>query len=247
MLTSHPQQMRHAHGTAQRLGTSWSPLLGLLLALSGGSSRVCAEEGSAAPATPEHDAHSPTASSDAAASHGAEPGHGAAAEAPADVAHDGAHGAHSGAGHAFHGNHAALFLGATVGTEGLFPSLGVEYERRLPSQGGMFGVTAFGEFTAATTPFLILGAGVVLHPFGQLRLMAMAGAEIALGAEETTEEVTHRVQVQAEGGGAAAPLARVGAAYDFHLGKIAISPSIFVDYAHEHFTPVGGLGIGMGF
>lgn len=237
MLTSHPKQMRHARGTAQRLGTSWSSLLGILLALSGGSSQVYGEEGKAAPAAPGHDAHASASSpAEDAASHGA-------ADAPAEVAHGSAHDAHSDAAHAFHSNHAALFLGATVGTEGLFPSLGVEYERRL----GMFGVTAFGEFTAATTPFLILGAGVVLHPFGQLRLMALAGAEISLGAAETTEDVTHRVQVQAEGSGAAAPLARLGAAYDFHLGKISLSPSFFVDYAHEHFTTVGGLGIGMGF
>lgn len=255
---SAPTSATHPNATAQATpasaASSFDPERPMAMPNQGTSAGHSSEMASESPA------HNAATQEHGQAAAGASEGstHGAASDG-----HDTSHGGDKAGGsphkdehHAHHANHGALFLGATSTSEGLFPSLGLEYERRLEARSGLFGVTAFAEFTATAAPFALLGAGLLVHPVGGLRVMAIAGAEISLSSEaaaaetpETEEETSHRMGALAESSeaGSAAPLARLGVAYDFHVGKFAFSPSVFVDYAHEHFTPVAGLALGVGF
>ena len=53
-------------------------------------------------------------------------------------------------------------------------------------------------------------------------------------------------KLAAEGSGTF-PLIRVGAAYEYHVGKYAVEPTFFLDFAEGKFTDVIGVSVGMGF
>ncbi len=126
-----------------------------------------------------------------------------------------------------HNNHAALFVGVTNSSHADDATIGGEYERRLPFKHGMFGVGAFGEVIFGDHKAYLAGAGLIIHPWKDLR------ANISLGMERTE--------------GHSDSLTRVGIAYDFHYQKMSISPTYNYDTVNGHNTNVIGLAIGMGF
>jgi len=42
-------------------------------------------------------------------------------------------------------------------------------------------------------------------------------------------------------------MVRLGLAYDIHLGKTSLSPTLNADLIHEHWSLVFGLAFGLGF
>jgi len=126
-----------------------------------------------------------------------------------------------------HNNHAALFVGVTNSSHGDDATLGGEYERRLPFMHGMFGVGGFGEMIFADHKAYLAGAGLIIHPWKDLK------ANLSFGVERTE--------------GHTESLMRVGVAYDFHYQKMSISPTYNYDTVDGHSTNVIGVALGMGF
>lgn len=228
------------------------------------TSEAAVAPGHEMPAQPAHGEPQGHAESDSHTSKDADHGaHAAADPAPhAHAADAGATDHHAAAHHSIHANHLALFAGATLAESALHPSIGLEYERRLPAYHSLIGLTAFVEAVPAEALEVLAGGGVVVHPFKNLRLLAMAGVAIIAPSSSGTEESSgdeHRAspnaaplrtspaEAAAEGTTEVVSLARAGVAYDLHVGKLTLSPSVFADYAHAHLTWVGGLGIGFGF
>lgn len=174
--------------------------------------------------------------------------HGEAADAHGQAEHNAEAGEHG--EHHSHAHHMALFLGATLASEGFYPSIGVDYAFRIPSGKRRLGLTAFVELTAAAELELLAGAGLEYHPIEPLKLVAIAGVLKPFAAEEAAAERIPQAKgpaAETATGSDAVSLVRLGIGYDFHVGRFSISPTLNGDYAHEAFAAVIGIGIGGGF
>jgi len=136
---------------------------------------------------------------------------------------------HHDEGHAYPAHVVGAFLGATD-TDGSDFTFGVEYEYRFSK---MFGVGVVAEHTPAAhhDDGITVGlAALHFHPAGGLRLTGGIGKEWVGGdhSHSTT-------------------LYRLGAAYDFELGKFAVAPTVNVDFVDGHEAVVYGLVISRHF
>jgi len=124
-------------------------------------------------------------------------------------------------------NHAAVFLGATSTDDSTDPTVGLEYEYRLPYVNRMFGIGVVGEGIFSDPKALIGVAGVIVHPWKDLKLNLSFGKERKAG---------HDVDVT-----------RVGIGYDFHYNSISYGPVYNMDSIHGHTVHVAGIAVGIGF
>lgn len=131
------------------------------------------------------------------------------------------------AGHAEHDHHLALFLGATYVEESTYPTVGLDYEYRLPFLDRLFGVGPMIEYIHEEHAVLIGAVALYVHPWAGLKLFADSGYEYS---EEHGDF-----------------LVRLGAGYDFHLGSVSLTPTAAVDFVHGHTAIVGGLALGYVF
>ena len=138
--------------------------------------------------------------------------------------------------HEMEHNHVAVFVGgmSPVGNSKVTSlALGLNYERRLNET---FGLEVLADFTVGSHERAALFmTGVTYRPFREygLRLMTGPGFEIA-------EHDGHPLKVSFVYG--------VGAAWEFHLGKVSIVPAMHADFMGDSKTNITfGISIGTGF
>ena len=135
-------------------------------------------------------------------------------------------GAHAGAGN----NHAALFMGATITDDYTDPTVGVEYEYRTPFMDRKIGIGVVVE-QLLDHDATIAVAGVVIHPWKDLKVNLSAGIE-RLDVAGTTKNKE---------------LIRVGVGYDFHYNNISYGPVYNLDTVDGNNAHAVGLAVGFGF
>ncbi len=123
-----------------------------------------------------------------------------------------------------HRHHVGLFLGNThAGGEDKF-TVGVDYEYRLTP---IFGVGGLVDHASGDHDATIVGGALFVHPWGNSRVLLAPGIEHAHGHNEF--------------------LVRVGVSYDFHIGRLTVSPTLNVDFVDGEENTVYGLTFGYGF
>ena len=151
--------------------------------------------------------------------------------------------------HHLHKHHIALFLGATEGVEPHTEhhddghgdphaeessggkedpgfTLGFDYERRFNK---LFGFGGMIDWVVQGNREWLIGPIAFLHPFGGAKLYA------APCFEHVTESDSNEF------------VFRVGASWDFEVGKFSVGPNLIYDFSDEHDLWVVGIGIGKGF
>jgi len=146
--------------------------------------------------------------------------------------------------HEFHRHHLSVFLGVTDGEVEVEAEAGVEsgggevivedqqaftvgldYEYRLNRR---WGVGALADWAGKDFRSWVVGIPVVLHPTGGLKLL------VAPGFEKNNE---HDAEL----------LVRLGAMYDFEVGRFTIAPALNIDFVDDEEVLVYGVNIGRGF
>ncbi len=143
----------------------------------------------------------------------------------------------------FHDNTLSLFLGGVTNTEtdknGF--ALGADYERRLSR---LLGVGLVAELTIGgeRPRDIILVVPLSLHPVRGWRFIVAPGFEIKPpGAAEGEEGAESEDQVLEA-------VLRLGASYEFELGRYTIAPAFEVDIVKfEEIVLVYGVAFGIGF
>ena len=131
----------------------------------------------------------------------------------ADTKHDGADDAHAGAGaeHGHESHHTlGLFLGNSTEDRREDPrrggTIGIEYEYRFAPN---YGFAVVLEHIAGEVDVNVLAAGFAYHD-GPWKFYGGPGIERGHGETE--------------------PMVRIGAEYDFHFGKLEVSPQVDLDF-----------------
>ena len=131
-----------------------------------------------------------------------------------------------------HKHHLAVFVGSTEAEEHHGEkgdpdfTLGVDYEHRLSS---LFGVGGMFDWVVEGRREFLLGPIGFLHPYKGLKLFAAPCYQ--------------RIREGEEGNF----VFRVGAAWDFEIGKYSLAPNVIYDFAGEHGFLVLGVTLGRGF
>jgi len=135
-------------------------------------------------------------------------------------------------GEHFHANHLSLFIGATEAEEHHGEkgdpdfTLGVDYERRLSQ---LWGVGGMIDWVVEGRREWLIGPIGFVHPYKGLKFFAAPCYQhIREGAKDEF-------------------VFRLGAAWDFEVGKYSIAPNVIYDFADEHDFLVLGVTIGRGF
>ena len=137
-------------------------------------------------------------------------------------------------------NRVALFLGGATNTsiEQTGFAFGADYERRLSE---LWGVGLLAELTVGgdRPRDLVLGVPVSLHAVRGLRLVVAPGLEFKPGGgEEEAESEEDAPEF----------LLRLGASYEFEVGRYSIAPEFDVDIVNfDEIILVYGLAFGIGF
>lgn len=184
----------------------------------------------------------------------------AALDHPIEVAHGG--GDHSDA-HGHHANHGAVFLGPVAPLGAFDAAVGLDYERRLGLWDQRFGVVAFTELGYGEHTAFLAGAGVAMHPWRGLKIMAGGGLEAPMGAHagaaEEADAASHETgaareaarragaEVAAEEEAGAGALARVAVGWEVSVRRFSVSPTALMDLSHGELSAVFGAEIGVGF
>ena len=161
-----------------------------------------------------------------------------------DEHHDADH-ADSHSGHHVYRHHAALFLGATTNFkhETTMFTVGLDYEFRLSFAHDMFGIGFGAEYlTGEHGQEIIFGVPIFFHPIAGLKFNVAPLFAIVetLGHDEGHGHVTEPSWDNYFG-------FRAGIAYDFHLGRFSISPTLNTDFVDGTVSLVYGIGLGVGF
>lgn len=130
-------------------------------------------------------------------------------------------------GHGYHPHHVAAFGGVTLAEGHLAPTVGAEYEYRLPWHEGLLGIGAVWEGVIDDGLIHVAVLPVTVHPVAELKLFLGPGIEAVHGHVE--------------------PLGRIGAGYDLWLGPVALTPLASLDLAAGHLVQVYGVAVGTGF
>ena len=125
-----------------------------------------------------------------------------------------------------HRHEVALFLGNTHDEGEDDFSIGVDYDYRLENL-PMLGVGGLVEYTGGDADATIVAAALFFHPVGELRLLVAPGLEFADSEEEF--------------------LVRAGVAWEFDLGRVAITPQFNVDFVDGEEAQIYGVSFGWGF
>ena len=151
---------------------------------------------------------------------------------------------HAGDDHHFHRNHVAVFLGATTaldresGGKTSF-TIGADYERRITPTLGVMALAdfAFGDHKR-TALFAAMFAG---RPIDALRLAVGPGFEL-VEKDKTAEDGSSSTEHSAFF------VISTRATYDFHVGRLSLSPAAGLDFIGETKTSfVYGVAVGIGF
>ena len=126
-------------------------------------------------------------------------------------------------------NHAAIFLGATSGSDHTDPTVGIEYEYLLPVMDKQLGLGVVGEGIFGDPKALVYVAGIVYHP----KQVPGLKANLSFGGETKAD---HNETV-----------VRVGVGYDLHYNNISYGPVYNFDTIGSHEAHVFGIAVGMGF
>lgn len=142
----------------------------------------------------------------------------------------------------FHKHHLALFVGATEAEEhhseghhgegdssgARSPdfTLGIDYERRFSK---IFGFGGMGDWVVEGKREWLVGPIAFLHPFGGAKLYAAPCYQHVREGDENSF------------------VFRVGASWDFEVGKYSIGPNVIYDFGETDDFLVVGVGFGMGF
>lgn len=134
-----------------------------------------------------------------------------------------------------HKHHAGVFLGMTNNThlEHTDFTIGADYEYRISK---MFGGGVIADFVLAEHMETLIMAGVFVHPLESLKIIVGNGLAFAEGMDENGDSTTESHYVF-----------RLGAAYDFHVKNITISPTVNWDSIEGHSSIAYGVTIGFGF
>lgn len=160
-----------------------------------------------------------------------------------DTHHDEKHDTH----HA-HKHHIAIFGGAAsnFSHHETKPGVGLDYEYRISAP---FGIGAVAEVEFTDKESYLASIPVFYHPINGLKIYAGPAVLSAVEHHEaedthadphTTTHVEDDPQRKTSYGG------RVGAAYDLHLGKVSIGPTVSYVFGNSNAL-VYGINIGMGF
>lgn len=149
-----------------------------------------------------------------------------------------------GHGHHFHKHHVALFMGASTnfGHDATLATIGIDYEYRFVEKIGAGAVCEY--LFDDKTEEIVAGICLVYHPIDNFKILA----------GPLYQNASHKADDSHEGHGADHGSSssenfglRVGAGYDFHLGKLSITPTINSDFIDGATILVYGLGLGLGF
>jgi hypothetical protein len=159
--------------------------------------------------------------------------------------HDDKHADQHHTDHHFHKHHLALFTGGATNFSHheTKPGLGLDYEYRLANIIGL-GLVAEVEFTEKES--FLFSVPVFYHPVKGLKIyLGPALFSTVEHHEEKTNDThgTHEVHEPARSthfGG------RLGAAYDFHIGKVSIGPSLNYAFGKTNAL-IYGINLGLGF
>ncbi len=128
-------------------------------------------------------------------------------------------------------NHAAVFLGVTSTSDATEPTVGLEYEYRTGLWDRKIGIGVVAERIMGDANANLFVAGVVVHPWQDLKANLSAGKESVSGKSKN--------------------VLRIGVGYDFHYDNISYGPVYNLDrisYGGKTSTShVIGVAIGMGF
>ena len=154
------------------------------------------------------------------------------------------------AGHeTMHRHHAGVFGGATtnLAADHTDTTVGIDYEYRLPLWHDRIGIAAFAEFTFAAHDEWILGGGATLYPAYGLKLFA--GAGVLFAEAQPRDQPGADAHVSAAGASGDLdprhPLLRIGAGWEFHAGRVSLTPMLFYDRVKGHGSLVYGVAVGM--
>lgn len=156
-------------------------------------------------------------------------------ESSAEAASEG----HAKAEHEYHENHFGGFLGASTDTEtnetGF--TLGLDYARQFHTHWNVVGYIE--QVSGDRAREVIVAFGVTYYVTRRLALVLAPGVEFA------SEGVDHDGQIEVED--ETEFLGRLSAAYRLPLGKGALGPVVFADYAGNSWSIGYGLGMMTGF
>ena len=157
--------------------------------------------------------------------------------------HEGARVRHHRSTH--HANHLALFLGNTRsgGQDGF--TVGGDYEHRFIRWLGAGPQVDYARDLDALT---VTGAAF-FHPFGNLRLLAAPGIEHEFESEEEHVGGEEAGTLSTEAGESSRNkfVFRVGAFYDFFIGRFTITPTFELDVKSGKDVKVFGISLGYEF
>ena len=155
--------------------------------------------------------------------------------------------------HHFHNHHLGLFVGATSKFEegGTYFSLGLEYEYLLDKEHGRWKLGVVGELIFGHKTEYLIAVPVIFQVYDGLFVLAGPGLEWFPSHEEEGDE-HHDPHAMGNGDGSGGGysthvLLRIGAGYQFHVGKFSISPMVNLDMWRKHHSLVWGIAIGRGF
>jgi hypothetical protein len=156
-----------------------------------------------------------------------------AGESESDTAASGDHEAakeHGESDH--HMNHVAFFAGFTEaeehhGDQGAPDfTIGIDYERRLSK---VFGIGVLADWVIENNREYMVGIPIFLH----------AGRHAKFELAPAVRHVSHSGENQF--------VFRTGLHWDFHVGKMSLTPAVFYDFSEGQDFFVFGLGVGKGF
>lgn len=124
-------------------------------------------------------------------------------------------------------HHAAIFTGVTTGDDSAAETLGVEYEFKLPVLEGKLGLGGVVETIKGDHNASLVGLGLIYHLPHHLKVNATYITEKSHG---------HEISIN-----------RFGMAYDHHIGKYSISPTVNIDSSAHHVFTVYGVAWGVSF
>lgn len=120
---------------------------------------------------------------------------------------------------------AALVRYVSEGRAGGGPAVGLEYEYLLREK---WGLGAFGEWVAGDIETAVIGVTANYHPIEELAIVFGPGVEL-----NEEEELW---------------IGRLGAAYEFEVGKFFIAPAAYVDWIEGgDFAVLAGLNFAIKF
>ena len=156
--------------------------------------------------------------------------------------------------HSFHTYHLALFGGFTSNLDAKHTdfSIGADLEYRLSEK---FGVGVLVDMVLADHTETIIEVFLAFHPADNIKLFLAPGFAFAkhevhedehhseehFGSLNSDEASTTSIET------ASHFAFRLGASYDFHIGKLSISPTISADFINSTVSLVYGVAIGIGF